>query len=494
MVLVLLGAAALASCSEVPPQADGVGAAVIGGASEPARSAPGAAPAPAAAPPPQPRALSQDNVRPDAGVVAAAGENAQYNYAPSVMVDSGRVRMWWCSQLVSNPPPGDDVLYAEAATPAGPFSTARAVFGGAGQGFDGRHTCDPSVIRVNGTYYLYYTGAPNDHSSGNAIGLATSADGVTWARAKGGEPIVGSSYEVARSNTYGAGQPSALYLDGWFYLMFTDTNGAGAYDNGAGQFVLRSKDPVFASGVEMLGHGGFKPGTGRERSVVDAFSADWMWIDALDAFAIGHETAGGTTITFWNRDFTAHPYEPVLVPGPWEEGPGLARRADGHAPLSLTDPCGRIPIDVIRATRDKAEPTDLKLFGLDLHTVNGCATRHSAFATLQGFAMPSPQRTLDMVLGNEFVRVDRRSVAEAMGAVVISQRAEALNGVPITAHITAGAAALQAEGRGVGFLLSGSRLYPVTPAVVAANSSTVADIPATKWDAYSVGPALAVPR
>ncbi|NRN64336.1 Beta-xylosidase [Kibdelosporangium sp. 4NS15] len=368
------------------------------------------------------------------------------------------------------------------------------MFGGAGQGFDGRHTCDPSVIRVGGTYYLYYTGAPNDHSSGNAIGLATSPDGVTWTRAKGGEPIVGSSYEVGRSNTYGAGQPSALYLDGWFYLMFTDTNGAGAHDNGAGQFVLRSQDPTFTTGVEMLGANGFKPGHGRERSVVDAFSADWMWVDALDAFAIGHETAGGTTITFWNRDFTIHPYEPVLVPGPWEEGPGLARRSDGHAPISLTDPCGRVPIDLIRATRDKAEPTDLKRFGLDLHSVNGCATRQSAFATLQGFAMPSPQRTLDLVLGTEVVRVDRRSVAETMGAVVIGQRAAALDGVPVAAHVTPGAAAVQAEGRGTAFLLGGSRLYPVSPVAVAANSSQVENIPPAKWDSYSVGPALAVAR
>nr|WP_042197810.1 family 43 glycosylhydrolase [Kibdelosporangium sp. MJ126-NF4] len=494
MVLVLLSAAVLSSCTEASPQADGVGAAVIGGASTSQTPPPAAPPAPAAAPLPKPRALPQDNHRLDGGVVAAAGENAQYNYAPSVMIDGGRVRMWWCSQLVSNPPPGDDVLYAESATPAGPFTNARAVFGGAGQGFDGRHTCDPSVIKVNGTFYLYYTGAPNDHSSGNAIGLATSTDGLTWARAKGGEPIVGSSNEVARRNAYGAGQPSALYLDGWFYLMFTDTNARGAHDNGAGQFVLRSRDPVFASGVETLGANGFQPGNGRERSVADAFSADWMWIDALDAFAIAHETADGTTITFWNRDFTAHPNEPVVIPGPWEEGPGLARQPDGHAPISATDPCGRVPIDVIRATRDKAEPTDLKRFGLDLHSVDGCATRQSAFVTLQGFAVPSPQRTLDIVLGGQLFRVDRRSVAEAMGAIVIGQRAAALDGVPVTAHVRASATVLRAQGRGAGLLLDGNRVYPVTPGVIGANSSTITDISPTAWDGYSVGPALAFSR
>lgn len=487
LVLVLLGAALLSSCTESPPQADGAGVAVIGGATESMTPT---------APPPQQQTtrLSHDNPRLDGGVVAAAGENARYNYAPSVMVDGGRVRMWWCSQLVSNPPPGDDVLYAEAATPAGPFSGTRAVFGGAGQGFDGRHTCDPSVIKVNGTFYLYYTGAPNDHSSGNMIGLATSPDGRTWNRANGGQPILGSSNEVKRGNAYGTGQPSALYLDGWFYLMFTDTNARGAHDNGAGQFVLRSQDPAFVNGVQALGANGFQPGLGRDRSVVDAFSADWMWIDALDAFAIAHETAGGTTITFWNKEFTGHPYEPVVVAGPWEEGPGLARRPDGHAPISRTDPCGRVPIDVIRATRDKAEPTDLKRFGIDLHSVAGCVTRQSAFVTLDGFAMPSPQRTLDMMLGGQVFRVDRRSVAETMGAVVIGYRVAALDGVPVTARVRAGADVLRAEGRGAGLLLDGNRVYPVTPSVISANSSAIKDVPPSVWDGYSVGPALAFSR
>jgi hypothetical protein len=47
-----------------------------------------------------------------------------------------------------------------------------------------------------------------------------------------------------------------------------------------------------------------------------------MWIESLEAFAIAHEAPGGTTVTFWNRDFTASPYRPLLIAGPWQEGPG----------------------------------------------------------------------------------------------------------------------------------------------------------------------------
>nr|WP_132125144.1 family 43 glycosylhydrolase [Actinocrispum wychmicini] len=482
VALLAVSAALVSACSNSQPQAERAGGAAFGGAEpRPKGDHPG------------PRPLGADSYRAEGNVVAAAGENAQYNYAPSLMADGGRVRMWWCSQLVSAPPPGDDVLYAEAPAPNGPFDAGRAVFSGSGNGFDARHTCDPSVLRVNGTYYLYYTGASTDHS-GNAIGVATSTDGVTWARANGGRPVVSSSYEVSRGNPYGAGQPSVVFLDGWYYLLFTDTNGRAAGPNGAGQFVLRSPDPMFASGVESLGDHGFRPGMGRDRTIVDAFSADWMWVAALNSFAIAHEADGGTSITFWNRDFTANPYQPVLVAGPWEEGPGLVRRPDGHAPVDPRNPCGRIPVDLVRATRDRAEPTDLQHFGLTLNNPWSCENSAAALATLNGFAVPGPQRTVDLVLAGQLFRIDRKSVAEAIGATVIGARPAAMDNVKPAARVIAGVQALRAQGRGIGLLVDG-QLYPVaSAAVAAANSSPVVDVAPALWDGYSVGPALTVSR
>lgn len=483
VVLLAMSAVFVSACTESPPQAEGPGGAAFGGADpQPRTDRPG------------PRALTTDGYRAEGNVVAAAGENAQYNYAPTLMADGGRVRMWWCSQLISAPPPGDDVLYAEAPTPNGPFDGGRAVFSGSGGGFDGRHTCDPSVLRVNGTFYLYYTGAASDHGSGNAIGVATSTDGVTWTRANGGQPIVVSSNEVGRSNTYGAGQPSVVFLDGWYYMLFTDTNGRAAGANGAGQFVLRSPDPTFASGVESLGDKGFHAGQGRERTVVDAFSADWMWVDALNSFAIAHETEDGTTITFWNRDFTENPYQPVVIPGPWEEGPGLLRRPDGHALIDAQDPCGRITVDLVRATRDRTQPTDLKHFGLTLNNPWSCEASVSAMAVLNGYAVPGPQRTVDVVLAGNLFRIDRKSVAEAVGAAYLAARPPVLDSVKPLAHVTAGVMAVEAQGKGIGLVMD-NRVYPIASAAVAqANSSQVVAVSPTVWDGYSAGPALAVSR
>ncbi|MGM1060003.1 beta-xylosidase [Saccharothrix sp. Mg75] len=444
---------------------------------------------------PTPVALATDRGRQGPGVVASGGDSP-YNYGPTVMLDGGRHRMWWCGQLLAAAPAGDDVLYAEGPSADGPFGApgggpATPVLSGSVGGFDGVHTCDPSVIKVAGTYYLYYTGAAGDHAHGNAIGVATSTDGLTWTRAAGGAPILSPSYDNTRENTYGAGQPSALWLDGWFYLMFTDTTGAAAGWNGAGQFVLRSKDPVFASGVQALGEKGFTPVAGtrepRTRSVVDAFSADLVYVDALRAFAIAHETEHGTTLTFWDRGFTTNPHPPVLVPGPWREGPGLVRTTIGHVPVVPEDPCGRIPFDLVRATAidgRSAAPTDLAHFGLDLANAPGCATKDAA-RVLEGFAVPSPENTVDLVLGGKVVRVERRSVTDRLATRVLDRRPAVVDELEVVARIPAGVEALRAPDGRVGLLLADDRLWVVRAAEVAAlNSSPVTDVSQTAWDAH----------
>ena len=442
--------------------------------------------------------LSTGNPRQSAGVVAAGGPGAPYNYGPTVMVDGGKTRMWWCSQYPTAFPPGDDILYGEAASADGPFTgpgggVPPAVLSGDPGRFDGAHTCDPSVIRVNGIYYLYYTGAAGDHALGNAIGLATSTDGISWTRANG--PIVSPSHDLHRDNLYGAGQPSVVYLDGWFYLMFTDTTGAAAGWNGAGQFLLRAKDPTFTTTVEALGPKGFSaaPISSRTKSAVDAFSADLMWVDQLNAFAIAHETQAGTTIEFYTADFSATPYRPVTIPGPWSEGPGLLRAPDGHAPVSAADPCGTVPLDLVRATiaGESGAPSDLRHFGLDVTGVNGCAAPAQALKVLDGFALPSPVRTMDLVVAGKVVRVDRRSVAEQLAAHVLDTRVAILDQVPVAARLIAGARALRATGFGVGLVLDDGQLWPVHPDSVAGlNGSSIETVSAAQWRAYPAGAAL----
>lgn len=495
LLAALLGLALVAGCSasEASPPADEPGV----------EAGEGALPSAASEElDPEPVVLRTTRGRKSPGTVAAGGGDAPYNYAPSLLVEHGKYRMWWCSQLGVANPPGDDILMAESATVGGGFrgpdgQAATPIFSGRPGGFDGMHTCDPSVIRVGGTYFMYYTGAAGDHAHGNAIGLATSTDGRVWARANGGNPLIGAARDVDNGNTYGAGQPSALFLAGQFYLMFTDTTGEHTGHNGAGQFVLRSPDPTFQRDVQALASDGFREvsGTGeRLSSVVDAFSADWMWVDSLAAFAIAHETGNGTTITFWDLNFRYHPYEPVLVPGIWREGPGLVRRPDGHAPVSVEDPCGTVAIDLVRATKQgRFGPSNLRHYGLDIVGFNACEDQDRALLALDGFAMPSPQRTIDLVVDGAIVRIDRRSVAEKLAVRVLDQPVPALSHAKVAARLKPGEAVRRAQGRGIAFLIE-DRLWLVHSEEVAAlNSSAVLDVNEQEWDSYQSGPDLLGP-
>ncbi|XVS65872.1 beta-xylosidase [Actinosynnema sp. CA-299493] len=446
------------------------------------------------APPPREKlVLAVDEPRQSSGVVVRGAGDAPYNYAPSVLSEGGRIRAWWCSQLSVAQPGGDDILHSEGSTLDGAFTAASPVFSGSSSGFDAMHVCDPSVIRVGGTYYLYYTAASrDDHANGSAIGVATSPDGVVWTRANNGRPIVVPSDDVIRENTYGAGQQSAVHVDGWFYLMFTDTTGRASHPNGAGQFVLRSRDPLFGKGVEALTEAGMAPVSAtnrpRTRSVVEAFSADWMWIDAVSAFAIAHETDAGTTVTFWDEDFTRHPFDPVLIPGVWREGPGLVRTAEGHAPIDPADPCGRVSLDVLRATAIGAAgaPTDIRHFGLDAVGLRGCATAAEASA-LDGYAVPSPENTADVVVGNKVVRFERRSVAVKFSRGVLAQRPAVVDSLPVAVRVPAGAQAVRAPDNEVGLVLD-DKLWVVDSAEVAAlNSSPITNVTAEQWTRYERG-------
>ncbi|GLZ36082.1 beta-xylosidase [Lentzea sp. NBRC 105346] len=475
LVVVML-AGVLTGCSE----ADGS----VGVPSRPSSTAATTSEPPA---PPKTLKLALDKGRQSGGTVVEGGANAPYNYAPAVLADGGRIRTWWCSQLQFAGPPGDDILLSEGPTFDGPFGGASAVFTGAPGGFDGMHVCDPSVLKVHDQYYLYYTGAAGDHAHGNAIGVASSPDGVSWTRLNNGTPIVGPSYDTTRDNTYGAGQPSVVFVDGWFYLMFTDTTGRGAAPNGAGQFVLRARNAVFTESLQMLGETGFvaaKANGPRTRSVVEAFSADWMWIDAANAFAIAHETDAGTTVTFWDKDFTRHPYEPVLIPGVWREGPGLVRTGSGHAALDAGDPCGRVSLDVLRATAIGAAgaPTGISHFGLDAVGMQGCTSLDSASA-LDGLAMPSPERTVDLVLGGKVVRFERRSVAEKFARGVLGDRPPVADSLPVMARVPAGVQAVQGPDGQVGLVLDG-KLWVVSAEVAALNSSTPVPVSSAEWDRY----------
>ena len=253
------------------------------------------------------------------------GHWTDYDYSPSAIYENGIYKMWWCGGSIEGGVEGDHILYAESSDLDGPWharslsslpNSYQVVFSPTGQtspttnypngwGFDSGATCDPSVVKVNGVYYMYYTGgmhldAPNDIPFGGGhIGVAQSTDGLTWTRLNNGNPIIYPAYSNGPITTsspkgykYGTGQPSVVYVDGYFYLQYTDTTGivsknaTGDY-SGGGVYALRSRDPLFQSGVEELSSNGFVPYSQEIHTRFALFggaASEWQYSDSTKKF------------------------------------------------------------------------------------------------------------------------------------------------------------------------------------------------------------------
>jgi hypothetical protein len=194
----------------------------------------------------------------DVQLGAVTFTHASYDYAPSVMVEtSGLQRFWWCS--ASN---GTDHIFYRSRDPnTGVWSAAVTITltpaPTAGATWDGRHQCDPAVVKGSFVYQgstyafaLYYTAnACAEHDvannrvfeSTNSIGIAFSNDGINWVRRP--TPILVSkdissapttcpahtatSWQNHIYHTYGAGQASVYQrpteFGGGLEIYYTDT-------------------------------------------------------------------------------------------------------------------------------------------------------------------------------------------------------------------------------------------------------------------------------
>ena len=311
----------------------------------------------------------------------------QYDYAPSVILDGNTYRMWWCGSIGGKP--GDHILYAEATSLDGPWhshtsqasNTYDVVFNSTypTNGFDGQDTCDPSVLRVNGVYYLYYGG--NAIAKGNQlittkVGLATSPDGFTWTRSEA-NPIVVST--KITTGAYGAGQPSVIYKDNMFYMLYTDTTGI----NGSGIFLLRSADPAFVKDVEEFSMGAFIPQvtakTAQYPFRTNAVDVDWTYSPALNFYMVAVNGIPNHTVLYLYDSNFKSMSSLLWEYGATMDGPGLVV---GPERLTLSGAtCNEFPLDIMREVPDGSTSTA---------PYNGDLARESATIVATNRTCPAP--------------------------------------------------------------------------------------------------------
>jgi hypothetical protein len=284
-----------------------------------------------------------------------------YNYAPAMIRDGATTHLYWCAGVA-----GDYILHLAAPSPAGPWLSWQAETAlkptGSPANFDGLHTCDPNVLKVGATFYLYYTGAAKEGGL-STIGVAASRDGARFERLNAGKPIVVPAMSnpawAATHLTYGAGQPAATFIAPYVYLSFTDSTGAGGNPiNGAGQYLLRSTDPAFSRDVEELSATGWVPRRPGEHNAtyayIESFGLDLAYDRPSGLVLAVSDSVAGETSLFALDPLTFHPLARGDIPLDWHEGPALLAEADkSTAPRAN---CASIDIEVLAAEGASADP------------------------------------------------------------------------------------------------------------------------------------------
>lgn len=127
-------------------------------------------------------------------------------YAPDVMVDGGLLRMWYGGQGHD----GHDRIQLAESKDGKTWARRGVVLDVAGA----NHVNDPSVVKVNGAYHMYYTRAQTDVV--DKIALATSNDGVKW-------DVQGVVLSPGADDAWDGllvGRPSVLHEAGLFKMWY----------------------------------------------------------------------------------------------------------------------------------------------------------------------------------------------------------------------------------------------------------------------------------
>jgi hypothetical protein len=424
-----------------------------------------------------------------------------YDYAPSFMEDrDGKWRLWWCGGVA-----GDHILYSQSNGSLSDWSSPISVFqNNRSSSFDGTHTCDPSVIEVNGVYFLYYGGFTDilvhpevaaNHTT--QIGVASSVDGITWKRGNEGQPII--TYQVLKGGIdYGAGQPSAISLDGWIYIIHTDTSGKASLSNGAGQYVLRCQDPFFRSGIQALTRSGFVPYNENSKtnfSILEAFSVDWCFSDLLDGFIIAeHSAADCTRLHLFSRDLS-HEIKEWRVPGAWAEGPGILKKYNGHCPISRKSITTSLPVKIVYTTPlpiEEVNNWDLAFKSAEIDL--GFNIQESSFENRFGRAMSGYLILLSGLPWTFITNQGKRLQIESDKVAYLLTRntilspsidSAAFHVIPYGAALVKGAKVIGSTGMPAGFILDDNLIWPVANIeLISENNSTISMVPLAEYQQY----------
>ena len=165
------------------------------------------------------------------------GRANNYNYGPTALLDDdGIYKIWWTS---NNSHDYDDTIWFSTSSDGIDWDSPSIAEMAAPYH---ELVADPSVIKINNLYYMYYTATSDLRNNGrnNEIFVSTSFDGINWTPyAQAVVPLLNPD---PNGEAYGIGQPTVIYRDDLqlIQMWYTWTNGP----NGAGLYYTESNNPL----------------------------------------------------------------------------------------------------------------------------------------------------------------------------------------------------------------------------------------------------------
>ncbi len=347
----------------------------------------------------------------------------------AMRLDDGTFRLWWSGlgPIQGTFHKDGDRLYASNSTdlvnwafPGGFKDKAfdQIIMPNDTRGsFPNRDIQAPSVVRGgDGLLYVYYQGISRggEHDAGGQkIGVARAPDGMqNVEHLFAGQPIlhaqalVSGGAEVPGRADGGVMEPSAVFLDDMFYLAYFDSSGTA----GPGTYVIRSVDPTFQAGVEVLTAEGFAPRTPANATahlLTPVQGVHLAWVPELGQYAVtgaAGENGHQTEVAFYPEDLltkvgsTILPDIPAGTPASFPDqvstgfdkdgnprptfagmpdysarlgfrGPGLVTSPEGYLTTSGTNEqgCTVLPLDAFRGIGpDHQSIRDIGYIGTDM--------------------------------------------------------------------------------------------------------------------------------
>lgn len=144
---------------------------------------------------------------------------------PSVLVEDGRFRLWYMGGW-AHPALGyaECLLSEDPTDPANWIKHSGPVFGQGGSGYGGL-VAHGGIVKVDGTYYLYFADFPSLHRASSSDGISWTEEGIVLAGVSGSQEWANPLVWVEGATWYMLSSGRSSFSDTWGEWLLSSADG-----------------------------------------------------------------------------------------------------------------------------------------------------------------------------------------------------------------------------------------------------------------------------